>query len=360
MDKIFRFSSVATFVVLLHVGTAASMEFTVSGDVITATGPLNTGDTRRFFDGEGSAIVSELGGSQYVMHFNSVGGSLLEGVALGRELQARAIVSHVAEDSRCFSACAFAFLGGTFQYVVARSPLREIEWGGQLGFHGFSLQEDDVASVNEVFSEARALNAILAEYSQTMRGADFSWIASALTVAPDAMVYASSPRDFEALSVTVLGGPSSPPSDWDYNLCGTLIAEKLPYDSVEEVVWRLGGYATLYSVNEIVTHIVEPVLDVFDLTSEEISGESMLDLLIGGGFRLDYFRPILDARIRWLDRGAGFYFDNCIAFRSSDRAFAALIDNLNGRIVHTITSRRSPNPEENSLLTLFPWHDPLW
>ena len=228
----------------LAVGSpATSMTFTVEGDVIRASGALNEGDTRLFFDGLGSDIRSDLDAS-YVIHLDTVGGSLLEGVLLGEELRQRRIVSHVSGTSSCLSACAFAFLGGTFQYAVSSGPMREIEWGAELGFHGFSANSDKVVAVNEVLSMSRAMNAILVEYTQKMGGVDYAWIADALTTAPEEMTLVNSPRDLTSLSIRLLGGPDLPSSDWDANVCMLMLRDIL--QNVDEPLeYRVGESSTL-------------------------------------------------------------------------------------------------------------------
>lgn len=344
---------------LIMTGFAAGMDFEIDGNIIRATGILNEGDTRLFFEGAGEDIQSDVDIS-YVMSFDSEGGSLLEGIALGEELRERRIVSHISGDSRCLSACAFAFLGGTFQYAVASGPMREMDWGAQLGFHGFSTDNDQVAAVSEIFSEARAMNAILVEYTQRMGGVDFAWVADALTAEPNDMVFVDSPRDLSALTITALGGPSTPPDDWDANLCSLLLREILMREDDDDIAYRLMGYNTLYSISEIISLIAVPVLTAHGAHSDAISGDSALELVIGSGFHLDDFRPILDARQRRLDRGAGLYYDYCISFRSSQRGFSALVDPLSGNIRHVVVLRRSPNPFENALVKLFRWNESLW
>ncbi len=338
--------------------SAASMTFTVEGKVIRASGALNEGDTRLFFDGLGSDIRSDIN-SSYVIYLDSVGGSLLEGVLLGKELRERRIVSHVSGGSRCLSACAFAFLGGTFQYAVASGPMREIEWGAELGFHGFSANSDKVVAVNEALSMSRAVNAILVEYTQKMGGVDYAWIADALTTAPEEMTLVNSPRDLSSLSIALLGGPDVPPSDWDANICMLMLRDILQNED-EPLEYRLRESSTLFSVKEIIELIVSPVMSANNLASDKIDGEQALNFIVGNGFRLDHYRPILDARYLPLERGYGLYFDYCVTFRSADTTFGILVDSLGGGIRHINVSRRSPNRLENKDFRLFSWDQPLW
>jgi hypothetical protein len=66
------------------------------------------------------------------VYFNSPGGSLLEGMAIGRVLRARGFETHVgarASDAGrpthgvCYSACPFAFAGGAERYLEEGSVL---------------------------------------------------------------------------------------------------------------------------------------------------------------------------------------------------------------------------------------------
>ena len=356
---ILRSVFLAVLSALVLIKPAKSMEFMIEGDAILATGFLNEGDTQNFFHGLGSEIRSDLDVT-YTMYFDSPGGNLLEGVALGEELRERRIATRVLSGSRCLSACAFAFLGGTFQYAQGIAPSRELEWGAQLGFHGFFAGEDQVVAANEVFSASRLLNAILIEYTQSMGAIDYAWVADALTVAPDEMVFVNTPQDFDALSIVILDGPESPPDDWDANLCSLLLREVLPREGVQELAYRLLGYSTLYSVEDIIHLIASPVLEGSGLMPGAVSGDQALELVVGGGFWLDSYRPILDARIRQLDRGAGLYYDYCVTFRGADQAFGAIVDATVGSIYHLETSRGSFDRRENPWVRIFGWDNPLW
>jgi len=77
-------------------------------------------------------FVDRLGIGQADVYFNSPGGSLIEGMAIGRLLRQRGYESHVgartADAARpasgvCYSACPFAFAGGTRRHLDANSAL---------------------------------------------------------------------------------------------------------------------------------------------------------------------------------------------------------------------------------------------
>ena len=58
-----------------------------------------------------------------------------------------------------------------------------------------------------------------------------------------------------------------------------------------------------------------------------------LDLALGGPFYLDQRRPILDIQSIGLERGAGFYYDTCLAVRSKDMLAVILLDGVSHRAV---------------------------
>lgn len=73
-----------------------------------------------------------------VVTLNSPGGSYIEGLRLAALMRKRAIATVVEDTAQCYSACAFAFLGGSgysSQKDVGAYIDRMIEPGGILGFH---------------------------------------------------------------------------------------------------------------------------------------------------------------------------------------------------------------------------------
>ena len=60
------------------------------------------------------------------VHFNSPGGDLFEAMNIGRQIREHMIGAQITFDSRCYSSCVVAFLGG-----VIRIPV------GPLGIHSF-------------------------------------------------------------------------------------------------------------------------------------------------------------------------------------------------------------------------------
>jgi hypothetical protein len=54
--------------------------------------------------------------------------------------------------------------------------------------------------------------------------------------------------------------------------------------------------------------------------------QDAIDLSLGESFYLDVRKPILDARSIELQRGAGFYYDRCIAVRMKHDVSVILVD----------------------------------
>ena len=113
----------------------------------------------------------------YTVVFNSEGGNLIAGLELGRIIRAKNLstevaktynlegdASHLEEKSEgiCYSACAYAFLGGVDREVTA----------GEIGFHQFysasGKSEATMKLEKEGFSTDQLLSGIISEYLSDM------------------------------------------------------------------------------------------------------------------------------------------------------------------------------------------------
>lgn len=326
------------------------------GDEIYAEGEIIKDDARRFFESEGIEIRSDID-RQYKIHLNSNGGKLLEGIELGKQFKIRGISTDIAKNSNCFSACSFAVLGGTFQYATGESPSRELEWGGNLGFHGYSLNNNVVGVANETLSASRVLSSLLIDYSQQVGGLYYTWISKVLTYPPESMYYANTPSSIEALSIVVLGGPSEPPKDWDKNICVELIYQ-LGYDNGGDVI--TDQCSTICKISEMRKIAANSVLDRYKVLSSSISDDLAINLAFGAGFNIEAMKPIQNARARTLERGAGFYYDICVCFRSQSLTVSAHVDNIQGSVRWAIAETRYTVKNKNSIISMFPEDSPLW
>src|SRR5690606_31234559 len=92
----------------------------------------------------------------------SPGGNYVEGLKLARLFRERAVTTVVEVNSECYSACAFAFLGGTgysSQDGVGAYNDRIVEPGGILGFHAPYFASDDLSTLVADFGMEAVLGA---------------------------------------------------------------------------------------------------------------------------------------------------------------------------------------------------------
>jgi len=86
---------------------------------VTLEGVLNPNDSEQF-----RQKVSNI--SKAIVAFQSDGGSVVAGIEIGRLIRLRNFITLVPDNTRCASACALAWLGGTHRLMAA---------GAQIGFH---------------------------------------------------------------------------------------------------------------------------------------------------------------------------------------------------------------------------------
>lgn len=120
---------------------------TMDGDVATLQDMYDT-----FVKCRLSCIGPE-GGATAVLTLNGPGGSYYEGLALADFLRANHIATVVERGSTCYSACAFAFLGGSAwssQDGVGTYVDRMVEPGSIVGFHApYADEESFTNAMNE-------------------------------------------------------------------------------------------------------------------------------------------------------------------------------------------------------------------
>jgi hypothetical protein len=125
-----------------------SLETAMLGDgptfQVTLSGEIKAGDAKAI-----SGLLDDLGYgkakadgsaktdvSRAVIKFDSPGGNFSEGLKIAKLLSDRNVQTIVPAGSKCFSACAIAFLGGTtLGYEDAKITSRAVTIGGILGFH---------------------------------------------------------------------------------------------------------------------------------------------------------------------------------------------------------------------------------
>jgi hypothetical protein len=100
-----------------------------SGPVLVVQGPFGAGDAERF-----EAILNANPGIREVL-FNSPGGSVEEGLDIGRLIRARKLATRVPSGAECDSICTMAFLGGV---------LRRIDTGAKYCVHMFAASDPEL------------------------------------------------------------------------------------------------------------------------------------------------------------------------------------------------------------------------
>jgi len=137
-------------------GTAVAADFVekTSADgssYVLLQGSIDKGDTERL---EQLLLSGKI--DSRTIAFNSPGGSLWEGVLMGRILRYRGFSTYVRPGEECVSACLFAFMGGEQRFVYPK---------GELGGHQFyggnersTSQGFTQFSTSELFKFAREMD----------------------------------------------------------------------------------------------------------------------------------------------------------------------------------------------------------
>src|SRR5690606_32028891 len=89
-------------------------------------------------------------GNCALVTLHSPGGNYIEGLKLANFMRENHIATVVEQGSSCYSACAFAFLGGTGyspQQGIGIYIDRMIELGGRLGFHAPYFASEDLDDI---------------------------------------------------------------------------------------------------------------------------------------------------------------------------------------------------------------------
>jgi hypothetical protein len=145
----------AAFLACTVVGTAVAADFLekTSADgssYVLLQGRIDEGDTERL---EQLLLSGKI--DSRTIAFNSPGGSLWEGVLMGRILRYRGFSTYVRPGEECVSACLFAFMGGEQRFVYPK---------GELGGHQFyggnersTSQGFTQFSTSELFKFAREM-----------------------------------------------------------------------------------------------------------------------------------------------------------------------------------------------------------
>ncbi len=94
--------------------------------------------------------LPEAGGNCAIVTMTSEGGNYIEGLKIARFFRASAVATWVRTGSYCYSACAFAFLGGSghsSSQTIGAYIDRTIEPGATLGFHAPYVAADSLGEL---------------------------------------------------------------------------------------------------------------------------------------------------------------------------------------------------------------------
>ena len=181
------------------------------------TGMLEPGDADRLREALmrlGPATRTPSGRPTTTIELSSKGGDLSEGFQIGLALKKFNVVAVVRKGDFCLSACALAFLGGAVGNVQSPSSQNcNLEIGGKVGFHNFSLKrsglrevtaDDPVASRLQGFNDARGGTAMLVGYAGEV-GMSTKFIASIVGRPVEDYTYIATVGDFLSLRVCPIG-----------------------------------------------------------------------------------------------------------------------------------------------------------
>lgn len=137
-----------------------------------------------------------------VVYLNSLGGSLEEGMALGRLFHsARIRTAVVGKDVVCRSACSTAFLGG--RDAETAEPWRVKGSTARLGFHSFEIEWEDneytAQDMSNAIAQTQKITLAMADYMIEV-GASLEFLRANLRAPVDRMSYMSNE---EALSLGI-------------------------------------------------------------------------------------------------------------------------------------------------------------
>lgn len=332
-----------------------------TGDRIELSGPIEPGDSKKFsafVEAEKRQVrptLHEGDGFEWTVSLDSPGGSLLDGIEIGRHLQEFRFETRVERGKACYSACAIAFLGGMRQYATGIGPWREIEFGATLGFHGYKSEINKVVILNEAFDVARAMNGLVLEYAAQMKKIDLGFLSELLNVPASKMRLIRSPSDFQKLGIDLVDPPKRPANS-GYNACLNVVNRMRPsFDGFEDDDRLHKKPHSVRDPAELLERMLDQRFDKVlpaDQRKRELLArlpvEQALEFLTDDHIHLSNTTFPVD--FYELGRGAGFYYDGCYVLYSSDGGATSILVSNMGSNVYTY----------HSPLDLHPPDVPLW
>lgn len=320
--------AVAAFIAGLD-APATAAEFKRDGQMLRLAGPIEPGDAakfRSFVEREYKAFgdSEDALGSSWAVSLDSPGGSLADGIDIGRVLHKNRLTTLIERGHSCYSACAIAFLGGVFQYVTGVGPKREIDVGAQLGFHGYRADESQVVILNEAFDQARALNGLVLEYGAEMTAIDLGFLSELMNVPATGMRLINTSSALKKLHIELREPHPKRPANAGYNVCVQAVTKLLPSIDGFGIDDRLERKPSLLT-NE--AHLLRQLLsDHYEkddnrskglrAISGKITARESIELVTGQNIYLDSIAYPVERY--QTGRGSGFYYDQCYVFFDAD------------------------------------------
>ena len=318
--------AVSAAFLLSALAPACAIEITLaSPELIVVSGAIRIGDGKLFRTWierqyKPHIDAGDTLGASWKVALNSPGGSLADGIEIGRILHEFALVSLIRKSDVCYSACAIAYLGGVFQYVTGVGPQRHMEVGGTLGFHGYRSEETKVLIANEAFDQTRALNGVVLEYAAEMRQIDLGYMAELMNVPPSELRLINTPSSLQKLAITIDPPLPRRPKNAGYNACATTVRKLVPAMDGYALDERLASKPTMIAnargfLNQMISDLYWEHTDADAIRLREqlakLPLKEAIDLLTG---RQVYLDNIVWPIERYpMSRGSGFYFDQCYA-----------------------------------------------
>ena len=195
-----------------------------AGDIVLAQGKIE----RKTEDAFGIVVKNMPAGT--IVLLNSLGGDLVGGLRLGQSIRARdfntwimdvqtekAVIKDKKISGKCFSSCAYTFLGGV---------IRKVDKAGQLGVHQFRNQEDKLDA-----NQAQKISAMLARYLDAM-GINRQLLDQALLTEPGKMTLIP---ETQRIAWNVELSQSSPVAVSKWKLEAAAGGKRLAFTSVKQV-----------------------------------------------------------------------------------------------------------------------------
>ena len=160
--------------------------------VVELSGKIERGDAQKVQD----FLSSQRTGRQIAVHLNSPGGSLSDGLMMGRYFHANMIRTYVKDArAKCLSACSLAFLGGRDEATASVYRVKNAD--AALGFHSFRNNMPDreftLADMHTAVATTQKIILMVADY-MTAIGADLEFLSMMLEAPASSMNYISNEK----------------------------------------------------------------------------------------------------------------------------------------------------------------------